>query len=218
MIRYLAGVLLIFAISTGAAQEVPDPHAQEQQLRYAVTRFLSIWYLKRDLSGLMQYVAKKDDVFDFPAVREEINFDKKSNPWEQTFSGAFTAPKAEIEQSNDLKGVIQFNLPTVPGEKPLHFRNAEQGRPPSDPFAIAAPDDLPPGSFFPLKRENVSQAEWEKYDGVAKYLDMIRQRYKGHVYVVLYATKGRSMVQEGVVLYWILENNSWKLAMFQGTD
>ena len=63
-----------------------------------------------------------------------------------------------------------------------------------------------------------STKERELFDNRAKYLDHLTREYKRRLYVVLYATKGSGLLRENVVLYWILEDSSWKVAMFQGTD
>jgi hypothetical protein len=181
-------------------------------IRTVVQQVLQTWYVKQDYTALIQFIAK-DNAFSFPPIREEMHVASTPSQWGKLFHEAFTD---RSEHFGQLREAIGFSVDNSSDARSMRFLNANQLGNVEDPFGIVSPDSVPPGMFFPLI--DVSPKQRARFDPRAEYLDHLNRDYKGHLFVVLYATKGAGLLKETAVLYWILENDNWRLAAFQGTD
>ena len=180
-------------------------------LRATTQEFLTLWYVDRAYGRLMDFIAR-DNEFAPREGRLQFRLAEGRSPWMEIFQRAFPAEGPRV---SSLKEAIQYSFPGTGGSKGLTSLNVTRGLL-LDPFAIVDPVSVPPGSLFP--QPDVTPAQRERFDAVAKYLDHLRRGYQGKMYLVLYATRGPQLLDEGVVLYWIAEGPAWKLAMLQGTD
>jgi len=180
-------------------------------LRSTTQDFLKFWYVDRAYGRLMGFIAR-DNEFAVPEIRSQFRVAEGNSPWMEIFQRAFPS---EGPRPASLKEAIQYSYAGREGSNTLSPLNTARGLL-VDPFAVVDPVSVPAGSLFP--RPDATPGQRERYDAVAKYLDRLRREYKGKMYLVLYATKPPQLLEEGVVLYWIVEGSAWKLAMLQGTD
>ena len=184
----------------------------EKALLSTVKDFLNTWYITRDYGRLMQFVAK-DNALSDQGIRSEMSRDGHEVSWSQIFGAGVPSRSARFAK---LEDAITYSIPSLPADSGrLKYLNAGPGGEVKDPFAIIDPASAPPGSLLP--RADLPERERLEFDSLARYLDRLNRDYKGHLYVVVYTTKGRDLPRETAVLYWILEDG-WKLALFQGTD
>jgi len=183
--------------------------AQEKaDIQSTVRNFLTLWYVEKDYAQLQKSIAE-ENVFSKLTTSEQRERASPRDIWAQIFADAFEDSKVRFRSLSEAIGFPEPALP--PDAKPLFYSNAGPDGRLLDPFAVVKPESFPPGSIFPLA------AEYAK-DRQARYLYDLSQSKKGRLYVVMYVTKGRGLVIETAVLYWVQEGGLWKLAAFQGTD
>jgi hypothetical protein len=134
--------------------------------------------------------------------------------WATLFSQAFEeGPGAD--RIAELPNAIMYREPSLPESvPPLKYQNEN---PAADHFAILAPDSTGDAALLPAE-----DVDPDRMDPAAQFLRHLKLAYRtnGHnkLLIVVYATVGNGLLKEGVVQYWIQENDVWKLAAFQGTD
>jgi len=177
-------------------------------LRTVAREFVTAWYVKHaDSKDLNRYVAT-DNEFTVPGILTQLKMTGKS-PWQSVFTAAFSKGAPSILS---LKDAIQYSIPSTPGPnqpKPLNVTDGVL----DDPFAVLDPSTLPHGTLFPNVESPARGTT--NYSPRATYLNHLRNTYSGKLYLVVYSTKGPSLIESGFVLYWILEGADWKLAMLQ---
>jgi hypothetical protein len=196
---FLAVVPIILVLGWHSAAYTPYPSG----LRQRAEEFLTNWYHRKPIAEMKEYIAK-DNELSVPAIHEQMHLAEQSG-WEKLLSSAFIG---EETPKGDLNTLIEY--PPTAVLKPLN---------PTGGKSDAAFGILPPAlasSYFPP--ENVSVKTRDAFDPIAKYLYHLRHDYDQHLLLILYVTKSERLVRQGVVMYWILEDSKWKLAMLQGTD
>jgi len=185
---------------------LPPATPEEQlKLRTSVEAFLNSWYVKRDYEGFARSIAT-DNIFSFA---QSLG----GSPWNQSFQGAFRTPNRTepVRRLTDAIGVSEITLPK--GSARLRYLNVNPAGKISDPFAIIDPASTPPGMFLPRPDLPI-----ERQDRSTQFLTHLERNYPGRLYLVLYVTKNPSLIQTGIVMYWILEASDWKLAAIRGSD
>ena len=188
------------------------PLYAQADIESTVRNFLQAWYVdKKNPDELSKFIAK-DNAFEF-APMESSSSSKSAalvDPWKQVFAGAFAKVPigARFEAPRSLSDAIEF--PPSKNGTAMRTMSREHAIM-SGEFAIFKPDALPKGSVLPVSKPSGS-------DPVAKFLYHLSEAYKDKLYIVVYATKGAGLLRETSVLYWIQEDNSWKLAAFMGTN
>lgn len=184
----------------------------QDDIQQTVQQFLQAWYVdKKPASELKSYIAK-DNGFNLrqlsPTGRPIT--EARGDPVNQLFAGAFAKVPigAQIVPSKTLSDAIEY----PPAKHPSMSRGSGQRSClTTTEFLVCRPEQLPPGAVLPATQPSGK-------DPVANFLWHLSQSYKGKLYVVLYTTKGAGLLRETAILYWIQEDNSWKLAAFEGTD
>lgn len=176
-----------------------------------VRKFLKAWYIDHDDAALQSVTAHDSVYAQQTAIRQlgpRAATPAASTTWKNLFDTAFNPPsgiRAEALRPRGLGQVIA--RPPVTGA--ISSGGAgPRGALAEDPFLVLDPKELPAGSLFP------SNTRSEHLSLRAQYLNHIRETYP--IYVVVYTTKSRDLIPETAILYWIEENGSWKLGMYQG--
>lgn len=177
-----------------------------------VRSFLQAWYVdKKSPDELSKFIAK-DNAFAFAPMEPSgsSRTAARVDPWKEVFAGAFAKVPigARFEAPRSLSEAIEF----PPAKNPTAMRtmNSEHAIM-SGEFAIFKPEALPKGSVLPASKPSGK-------DPVANFLYHLAETYKDKLYIVIYATKGGGLLRETSILYWIQEDNAWKLAAFMGTN
>lgn len=209
-----------------------------QSLDAVAKGFLTAWLVERaDYSTLRGYIAK-DNAFAYKPVKWEMQTSAwhrttEEDAWRQIFSGAFLSTGPQLRSLGDA---IEFRSPAGAGIWVArgYFSQAVSSRG-NHLYAIYNAIDPPRGVFFPkatLRGRFLSRSAPVLFDARARYLDHLQRTYFGRVREMPFAVMGPGLRQEGMILYWILEdqnksksqnrskvqNLQWKLAAIQGTD
>lgn len=190
----------------------PLLHAQTDVQR-TVRAFLQAWYVDRKSPNELKGYIAKDNGFNLPSTTAPSKTPlaaARTDPVRQLFTGAFVENKVGMEsmQPKSLGDAIEY----PPAKKSMAIRTmSRENCLASVEFAVCKPDQLPKGAVLPVTKPSGK-------DPVANYLWHLSQAYKNRLYIVLYSTKGAGLLRETAILYWIRENNSWKLAAFKGTN
>jgi hypothetical protein len=210
-LKYLAsGLALCFLLP-------PAPLYAQADVQKTVREFLQAWYLDRKTPEELRSYVAKDNGFNLAPPSTARAAAASPDPVNRLFTGAFTkGPNAAdlAAQPKTLNELIEFSRPKIPAKK--------QGAMPSTDtllkdcmatieFALCKPEQTPKGSVLPASKPSGK-------DPVANYLWHLSQDYKNKLYIVFYSTKGPGLLRETAILYWIQEDNSWKLAAFEGTN
>jgi|HubBroStandDraft_5_1064220.scaffolds.fasta_scaffold109286_2 hypothetical protein len=191
---------------------VSNPSACSNDIKEAVQRFLTTWYVDRDFVSLLDFVAK-DNVYN-AANLENLGVKSPAALWSRLFSDAFESSSARVAK---LQGPLQYHEPDFdePDIK-LRYINSEAVKSGAAAYAIIEPDSLPSGSLFaPSQATDVQRSRWNLQ---AKFLDYLREAYRSKLYVVIYSVTAPGLVHETVIQYWVKEGDCWKISAFQGTD
>jgi hypothetical protein len=203
-----------------AAAEL-TPHSSD--LYAMVEAFLKAWYLDRDYAKLAEFIAK-DDAFSFNPIQTETHLQTgrtrtSQQAWREIFKGAFESSGPALHSLNEA---IKFVSPTParPWHAEGHSRVSPEGQ--TNLYRLYSSQTPPPGTFFPKSNgpgTNLLATKRPSFDARAQYLAHLQQDYPGgQLQVLVYSVIGEGLVREDAILYWICENQKWKLAAFQGTD
>ena len=188
------------------------PLAAASDIESTVRSFLQAWYVDRKNPDELSRFIAKDNAFAFAPLEPSGSSRAAApvDPWKEVFAGAFAKSSTGVrfEGPKSLSEAIEF----PPAKNPLALgptnnRHAFM----SGEFAIFKPEALPKGSVLPASKPSGK-------DPVANFLYHLAQTYPDRLYIAIYATKGAALLRETSILYWIQEDNAWKLAAFMGTN
>jgi len=213
---FACGLVLCFLLP-------PAPLHAQADVQKTVREFLQAWYVDRKSPEELRSYVAKDNGFTLAQQAQPskaLATAAQVDPVNQLFTGAFTKRPMGVELAlpKTLNEVIEFSPPKIPAKK----QAANQAAMPSTDtllkdcmasieFALCKPEQTPKGALLPASKPSGK-------DPVANYLWHLSQDYKNKLYIVLYSTKGAGLLRETAILYWIQEDNSWKLAAFEGTN
>ena len=203
---FVWGLAFYFLISS-------EPLNAQADIQKTVRDFLQAWYVDRKSPEELKNYVAKDNGFSLPSNAQSSNAlmtAARTDRVNQLFTGAFTKVPigSEYVPPKTLSDAIEY----APAKRPSTRRTtSRENCLTSVEFAICTPDQLPKGAVLPATKPSGN-------DPGANYLWHLSHASKGKLYVVLYSTKGEGLLRETAILYWIQEDNSWKLAAFKGTN
>jgi hypothetical protein len=186
----------------------------ELGLRETVKSFLTEWYIDQNIDDLARFVAR-DNAVNALISSGTLPEGLRHAYWTNLFSQAFEDGPGTTRFTK-LSDALQFEYPK---HKVLQSLSSQNESPSTDRFAIIFPSPGVHELFF-----GDGKAGEGTVDSTAKFLRHLRSQYYretpnlNSLQIVVYTTIGTGLLKEGCVLYWIKEDEEWKLAAFEGTD
>jgi hypothetical protein len=191
--------------------EEHKPDLSQASLETVVREFLRVWYISQNMDDLFSFVAH-DNAVNWSMSRGVLPKGIERTEWDRIFAQAFVEGPGTA-RFYGLENAIRVSRPSA-----LELSDTKQ-QTVGELFTILPPTGIVARSYFPPDDLPDNQL-----DAAARFLNHLKHDYfsansdQNRLSLVVFVNKGEGLIKEACVLYWIKEDDKWKLAAFQGTD